>query len=86
MKDGEPAVLGVGPRSAQHPAPPVTVFGLGEAPGGRRRGDLGESCLVGPGQEAASGIGLAAVGAGSGLVQVEPLVELGQPWPQAKAL
>lgn len=70
-----PGQVGADDTVGPHPAPPVPVLGRGEAPHARRRGDLGEASVAGPGEQPAAGIRLAPVGTGGALVQDEPLVE-----------
>ena len=71
----------VGPQAA----PPLAGLRGGEAPGRGPRGDVGEPGRVGPAQQAPAGIGLAAVGARAGVVQLEPAVEPRRRGHQANA-
>jgi hypothetical protein len=61
-----------------HAAPPGPVLVGGEGPVAGRRLDLLEACLQRPGEQAATGVGFAAVGAGKALVQSHPLAEFRQ--------
>ena len=65
-------------RSAHMPPHHARSSGVGEAPRARRGGDVGEAGRVRPGEQPASGVRLAAVGAGHPLVQGQPLVQLRQ--------